>query len=118
MQGSGIRMTREEQESTRKNEFFVQWDDLSPIPEEEAMRLPVPQPKVMAIDNEANSTYMSSMPKHHRPGDKTFQISYTIFDPPRFGRPKSYRKHLISMGNPDPIEGVTIIPVGQRQTST
>lgn len=111
MRGAGIKATKADQESTRKHEYFVNFQDLVALSEEEAMKMPIPQPKIMSFDNEANSTYMNSMPKPHRPGDKTFQIGYTILDPPSEGRKKAYRKHLISMGNPDDIEGVTIFRV-------
>lgn len=111
MRGAGIKATKADQESTRKHEYFVNFQDLVALSEEESMKMPIPQPKIMSFDNEANSTYMNSMPKPHRPGDKTFQIGYTILDPPTEGRKKAYRKHLISMGNPDDIEGVTIFRV-------
>jgi DNA polymerase elongation subunit (family B)/ribonuclease HI len=107
MKVSGIRMTPDEKESTRKNEYSVSYTDLKAIPENESMKMPIIMPKVLAFDNEANSTYMNSMPKPKRPGDKTFQIGFTILD----GRSKQTRKYLISMGELDPIEGVTIIPV-------
>jgi DNA polymerase elongation subunit (family B)/ribonuclease HI len=111
MKVSGIRMTPDEKESTRKNEYSVSYTDLKAIPENESMKMPIIMPKVMAFDNEANSTYMNSMPKPKRPGDKTFQIGFTILDPAKDGRPKQCRKFLISMGELDPIEGVVIIPV-------
>jgi len=111
MKGAGVKASKEEQESTRKHEYFVNFQDLVAMTEEESMKMPIPQPKVMSFDNEANSTYLNSMPKPHRPGDKTFQIGYTMLDPPIPGRKKAYRKYLISMGNPDDIEGVTIFRV-------
>lgn len=111
MRGAGIKATKDDQESTRKHEYFVNFQDLVALSEEESMKMPIPQPKIMSFDNEANSTYMNSMPKPHRPGDKTFQIGYTVLDPPTEGRKKAYRKYLISMGNPDDIEGVTIFRV-------
>jgi DNA polymerase elongation subunit (family B) len=111
MRGAGIKATKEDQESTRKHEYFVNFQDLVALSEEESMKMPIPLPKAMSFDNEANSTYLNSMPKAHRPGDKTFQIAYTMLDPPNAGRKKTYRKYLISMGNPDDIEGVTIFRV-------
>lgn len=111
MKGVGIKARAEDKESTRKHEYFVNFQDLVALSEEESMKMPIPQPKIMSFDNEANSTYLNSMPKPHRPGDKTFQIGYTMLDPPTPGRKKSYRKYLISMGNPNDIEGVTIFRV-------
>lgn len=111
MKGAGMKASKEEQESTRKHEYFVNFQDLVAMTEEEAMKMPIPQPKILCFDNEANSTYMNSMPKPHRPGDKTFQIGYTMLDPPAAGRKKAYRKYLISMGNPNDIEGTTIFRV-------
>jgi DNA polymerase elongation subunit (family B)/ribonuclease HI len=110
MKATGIRMTPDEKESTRKNEYAVSYTDLKALAEEESMKMPIIFPKIMAFDNEANSTYMNSMPKPKRPGDKTFQIGFTIVDPPKDGASKQYRKYLISMGELDPIEGVTVIP--------
>ena len=108
---AGIKLTRDEQESTRQNEYCMSFQDITAMTPEESMRMPIPQPKVMSFDGEANSTHTSSMPKAHRPGDKMFQIGYTILDPPKAGRPKQYRKELITMGNPDPIEGVKMYKV-------
>lgn len=111
MKITGTRMTIDEKESTRMNEYTVSYTDLKALTEEASMKMPIMIPKILAFDNEANSTYMNSMPKPKRPGDKTFQIGFTIFDPPKDGKAKAYRKYLISMGELDPIEDVTIIPV-------
>jgi len=109
MKGRGTRLTKAEKESTRMHEYCISFEDLISMPEEEAIKMPIVLPKIMSFDNEANSTIMSSMPKATRPGDKTFQTGYTMLDPPKQGKPKQYRKYLLSMGHPDPIEGVTII---------
>lgn len=108
MHCKGIKLKGTERESTRKHEYAVSFQDLIAHSEEESMKMPIVLPKVMSFDNEANSTYMSSMPKAERPGDKTFQIGYTMLYPATQGRPKKYKKVLLTLGKCDPIEDVTI----------
>lgn len=108
MTGKGIRLTKIDKESTRKHEYAISHNDIKAISEKDALNMPIVMPRVMSFDNEANSTITSSMPKAHRPGDKTFQIGYTILEPAKNGKPKEYKKFLLSLGNPNDIEGVTV----------
>jgi DNA polymerase elongation subunit (family B) len=109
MISKGAKLSKDEKESTRKHEYCISFSDIIAMSEEKSIKMPIISPKIMSFDNEANSTIMSSMPKSTRPGDKTFQIGYTMLDPPRNGKPKKYRKYLLSLGNPSPIEDVTVI---------
>lgn len=107
IQGKGLRMTKTDKETTRDIEYAVSFQDLTPMPAEQAMKMPMVFPKVMSFDNEANSS-MTGMPKSSRPGDKIFQIGFTILDPPKNGEKKKYRKFLLSLGQPSPIEDVVV----------
>jgi len=104
----GIRLTGTETESTRKHEYAISYKDMKAMSEEEVLKMPIVLPTVMSFDNEMNSTFISSMPKAKRPGDKTFQIGYVVMKPPKDGKPKYYKKVLISLGNPDPIDDVIV----------
>ena len=104
----GIPVSKENKESTKSKEYIVEYKNLISMSEEESMKMPIVSPKVLSFDNEANSTIISSMPKSHRPGDKVFQIGYTILEPPREFKPKNYKKVLLSLGDPDPIEDVIV----------
>lgn len=59
----------------------------------------MPDPKIMVIDAEVNSTNVNAMPNADRPGDKLFQISACV------GRstqvPDTYTKYILSLGWPD-----------------
>lgn len=108
MKGRGTKVSAGEKESTRMHEYCVSFEDMMAMTDDQSMKMPIVLPTVMSFDNEANSSIMSSMPKTHRPDDKTFQIGYTMMDPPVGDKPKQYRKYLLSLGHPHPIEGVTI----------
>lgn len=106
----GIKIPTKQKESTRKHEYAMSYHDLIPMTDEESAKMPIVKPKVLAFDNEANSTIMSSMPKTTRPGDVTFQIGCSILDnKPSKSNDKKYRKFLLTLGDPDPIDGIEII---------
>jgi DNA polymerase elongation subunit (family B)/intein/homing endonuclease len=109
IKGKGIKQIGIDKESTRKHEYAVSFQDLKAMTEVESLKMPIVSPKVMSFDNEANSSNRSKFPKATRPGDVTFQIGYTMLDPATKTTPKTYRKFLLSLGNPSPIENVTII---------
>lgn len=103
IKGRGIIQKGREKESTRAKEYAISAGDLTPMPEDEAMKMPIIVPKIMSFDIETNSTVITSMPKSFRPGDKVFQISYVVID-----RNKQCRKVLLSLGEPSPVEGIIV----------
>lgn len=101
--GKGIKKEGIDKESLKKNEYAVSYKDLSGMEESQQLKMPIVYPKVMAFDIEVNSTNIRRMPKYDQPGDKTFQISTVILDPPNVGSTdRVSRKFLHSLGNPDP----------------
>lgn len=108
MRVKGVKLSGSEKETTRKHEYAISHDDISALSEEEALKMPIVLPKVLSFDNEAYSSDKSRMPQANVPDDKTFQIGYTILDPAKNGKPKTYRKYLLTLGKPQNIEGTTI----------
>jgi DNA polymerase elongation subunit (family B) len=108
IRGKGIKLTKSEKESTRTHEYVVSFKDLHPLSEEESLKMPIVHPTIFSFDNEANSSRITCMPKSNLPGDKVFQIGFTILKPALNNEPKTYEKYLYCLGNPDPIENVTI----------
>lgn len=73
-------------------EFQVSWRKLKPVDDDS-----LPQPKVMSMDIEVNSTNPSRMPDSKVPGDKVFQISCVVFNE---GSENDSKKYLLTLGNP------------------
>ena len=58
----------------------------------------IPQPLILSMDIEVNSSNPSAMPDAEKPGDKVFQISCVLF---RNGS-NNYQKFLLTLGEPNP----------------
>jgi DNA polymerase elongation subunit (family B) len=108
----GVYIPQSEKTTTKKHEYKVSYEHVRPMPDDEAMRMPIVHPKVLSFDCEMNSTIMSSMPKATRPGDVTFQIGVTVVDP---NISKNYKKYLLTLGECNPIEGVIVKSYGNDE---
>lgn len=105
---NGLRLSKRDKETTRKIEYICSYNNMNPLPEEECLKMPIIQPKVLMMDDEVYSSDPTKLPHPHNPDDKVFQIGISIIDPPRpiitnssIMTKKAYRKILLSLGEPD-----------------
>jgi DNA polymerase elongation subunit (family B)/uracil DNA glycosylase len=92
-------------ETTKCHEYICSFKNLQAHPNSDNM--PVVYPKVLSFDNEAYSSNPGSMPKSTLPSDKVFMIGCTICE--IIQKKKVYNKYILTLGECDPVEGVTII---------
>lgn len=88
--------------TTCDNEYQISWKDLNPNNDIKTL----PKPLILSFDIEVNSSVNGSMPKYFRPDDKIFQISMVLGV--QGSEPKTYKKFLITLGEPDKQMGEDI----------
>lgn len=97
-----------EKYSTCHYEYIVSYKNI----EADLTNTKIIYPKIMTIDTEENSSNWkyNALPDYDKPEDKVFQISVVISRNTTYNPDKNkYDKYLLSLGNPDPIDGVTIL---------
>jgi len=99
IKGLGKKVPKEYQQTTCDYEYRISWKDLFPYEKNSVGR-----PLLMGFDLEVNSSVPSSMPKAGRTDDKVFQIS-CVFS---LQGSKEVEKILLTLGEPDPLEGCEI----------
>ncbi len=103
----GICIPEEDKTSTKMHEYRVSYKDMVKLPDDECMKMPIVYPTIMSFDNEAYSSVSGSMPNANNPKDKVFMIGFTILT--QKGKEKEYKKYMLSLANPDDVEGVITI---------
>jgi DNA polymerase elongation subunit (family B) len=104
--GIGKKVCSEDKESTKKHEYICSFTQLMKTKDDKIKTLPIVYPKVLSFDNEAYSSVENSMPNSKKPEDKVFQIGCTLLE--QNGKNKTYKKYLLSLGEPSPIDGVIV----------
>src|SRR3989344_2395301 len=94
----------EDKESYFDLELICSWKNLTHVISNDIVI-----PKVMSIDAEANSSSISSMPNADKEEDVLFQISAIVSRNSIYSEDNKYKKYLLTLGDPDPIEGVIIL---------
>lgn len=102
----GVELLDDDKMSSKQHEYRVSYKDMIKMPEEDAIKMPMIYPKIMSFDNEAYSSISGSMPNVKNPKDKVFMIGFTMLT--QKGKDKEYQKYILSLGNPDEVEGVII----------
>ncbi len=82
----------DEQITICDEEYSVKWKNIKYEDGDE-----MPQPLILSMDIEVNSTNPSRMPSAEVPGDKVFQISCVL----RRHGDMNYQKYLLTLGDPD-----------------
>jgi DNA polymerase elongation subunit (family B) len=101
----GHKVSEDEKDSTKMHEYICSYKNLKKI--EDTSSLPIVYPKVLSFDLEAYSSVETAMPNSKKPADKVFQIGCCILE--QTAKEKKYTKYLLSLGELNPIEGVSVL---------
>ena len=101
----GTPVKPEEKETSKQREYVVSFKHMKAHPEAEKM--PIVHPKVLSFDNEVYS-HDWSFPQAMHPGDKIFMIGMTMSQV--IDKVKVYSKHLLVLGETDPVVNDDGIP--------
>lgn len=105
IQAKGLKMNKDEKESSKINEYICSFKHLKKI--EDTSLFPIVYPKVLSFDLEAYSSVDTAMPNSKKPTDKVFQIGCCILE--QNSKEKKYSKYILSLGELNPIEDVSIL---------
>jgi len=101
----GHKVSEDEKDSTKMHEYICSYKNLKKI--EDTSSLPIVYPKVLSFDLEAYSSVETAMPNSKKPADKVFQIGCCLLE--QTAKEKKYTKYLLSLGELNPIEGVSVL---------